>query len=267
MTVVNQLPSASPILRIAGHVARTIPSVLPSATKCAAFRGEAILQLSCMSGRKPFTLDDEPRVLAALEKFPLRDQAAFLLGTNTGFRATELLSLNVGDVSENGHIRKSVTVARRRLKGGRGCRRKGISSRTVPLNEAATTVLRTYLFSRFGSGPAAPQEPLFPSRFHGLRLTRWRLNLIVKAVLQKAGVGSPEYHGTHSLRKTFCQFSHILTGRDINLTRQIMGHANVSTTQKYLFVDEREVTRVILELGRRPAAPAATAAPAVATGT
>ena len=149
------------------------------------------MQHSPMAGRKPFTLQDEPRVLAALTSFPLRDQAAFLLGTNTGFRATELLSLNVCDVAENGRIRVSVTVARRQLKGGRGGRRKGITSRTVPLNEAAAAALQNYLFSRFGSGPAAPQEPLFASRFHGQRLTRWRLNLIVKAVLQKAGVGSP----------------------------------------------------------------------------
>lgn len=56
---------------------------------------------------------------------------------HTGFRATELLSLNVGDVWHDGKIRTTVTVARRRLKGGRGRRRKAITSRTVPLNDAA----------------------------------------------------------------------------------------------------------------------------------
>ena len=220
-----------------------------------------------MSGRKPFSAEDEPRVLAALRKFPLRDQASFLLGTNTGFRATELLSLNVGDVAEDGRIRPAVTVVRRRLKGGRGRRRKTITSRTVPLNETAAAALQDYLFWRFGSGPFLPQEPLFPSRFHGRRLTRWRLNLIVKEVLQAAGVGDSEQHGTHTLRKTFCQRIYAGTGNNINLTREVMGHTNVSTTQKYLHVEEREVTRAVVELGRRRPATAAAPCFTAATGT
>jgi integrase len=172
-----------------------------------------------MPGRKPIKPEDESRVLAALATFSLRDQGAFVLGINSGFRATELLSLNVGDVWENGRMRTSVTVARRRLKGGRGRRRKNITSRTVPLNDAAIAVLQKYLFSRFGSGPVPPKEPLFPSRFHGMRLTRWRLNHLVKEVMARAGVGNAEQFGTHSLRKTFAQKIFTATGHDINLTR------------------------------------------------
>jgi integrase len=160
-----------------------------------------------MPGRKPIRADDESRVLAALATFSLRDQAILTAGMNTGFRATELLSLNVGDVWQDGKIRATVTVARRRLKGGHGRRRKKIASRTVPLNDAVLAVLQKYLFSRYGSGPVAPHEPLFPSRFHGLRLTRWRLNLLVKEVVAKAGLGSAEQYGAHSLRKTFARYS------------------------------------------------------------
>jgi len=68
-----------------------------------------------MSGRKPIRIEAEPRVRAALEHFPLRDQVAFQLRRHTGFRATELLALNVDDVTDQGRIHEKVTVAHRCL--------------------------------------------------------------------------------------------------------------------------------------------------------
>jgi len=219
-----------------------------------------------MAGRKPIRPEDEPHVLAVLASFSLRDQAAITVGMNTGFRATELLSLNVGDVWQDGRIRATVTVARRCLKGGRGRRRKAISSRTVPLNDAAVAALQKYLFSRFGSGPVAPQEPLFPSRFHGLRLTRWGLNRLVKEVVAQAGVGSSGQFGTHSLRKTFAKKIYAATGNDINLTRAVLGHAQVGTTQRYLEVDDEDVSRAILSVGRKPTTTVTNLSPAASGG-
>lgn len=49
-----------------------------------------------MSGRKPLLENDEPLVVSALKEFLLRNQALVLLGLNTGFRITEILSLTVG---------------------------------------------------------------------------------------------------------------------------------------------------------------------------
>jgi len=49
-----------------------------------------------MPGRKPLLENDEPLVIAALEEFSLRDQTLVILGLNTGFRITEILSLTVG---------------------------------------------------------------------------------------------------------------------------------------------------------------------------
>lgn len=98
---------------------------------------------------------------------PPRDRALVALGLNTGFRVSELLSLNVGDVWDGERVRPQVKVARAKMKGGRGPRRKSVSSRAVPLNEAATSALQRYLFARLGAGPVAPEEPLFPSRFRG----------------------------------------------------------------------------------------------------
>ncbi len=204
-----------------------------------------------MAGRKPILEPELPKVYAALAAFPLRDQALVTLGLNSGFRISELLSLNVGNVWEDGHVKTQLKVTRAKLKGGSGCRKKGVTSRTVPLNATATLILQKYLFSRFGSGPVVGEEALFPSRFHGKRINRSRANVIVHAVLKKAGFENQECYGTHSLRKTFCQSIYKITNHDLNLTRAIMGHGSVSVTQRYLWVDEAEMQSAVMNLSRQ----------------
>ncbi|MDB6167121.1 MAG: hypothetical protein JWQ83_2261 [Lacunisphaera sp.] len=205
-----------------------------------------------MPGRKPIFEHELPKVYAALAEFPLRDQVLLTLGLNTGFRASELLSLNVGHVWENDHVRSHVKVTRAKLKGGRSRRNKGITSRTVPLNDTATRILQKYLFARFGSGPMKLNEPLFPSRLRGRRLNRWRANVIVHEVLERAGFENQEQYGTHSWRKYFCAAIFRITKFNLNLTRAVMGHANCSTTQRYLFVDEVEMQNAVLGLAELP---------------
>jgi len=73
-----------------------------------------------MSGRKPLLENDEPLVIFALKEFSLRNQALVLLGLNTGFRITEILSLTVGQVWDAGHVKPQVKVSRAQLKGRRG---------------------------------------------------------------------------------------------------------------------------------------------------
>lgn len=206
---------------------------------------------SIMAGRKPLFENELPRVYAALAGFPLRDQALVTLGLNTGFRISELLSLNVGDVWDGAQVRAQLKVTRAKMKGGRGVRRKAVTSRTVPVNECATIILRQYLFARFGSGcdPVALTVPLFPSRFHGVRLTRWRANLIVHAVVARAGLDGSGDYGTHTLLKTFCRAIYKRTKHDLNLTRAVMGHSSCATTQKYLHVAEEEIASAVLGLG------------------
>ena len=213
-----------------------------------------------MPGRKPLLENDEPLVIAALRDFSLRNQALIVLGLNTGFRITELLSLTVGQVWDAGKVKPQVRVSRAQLKGGRGCHRKTIVSRSVPLNAAAAEVLEQYLFSRFGSGLADPALPLFPSRVGGGTLMRWQANQIVHAVFAQAGLGTPESYGTHSLRKTFARKVYSATGYDINLTRAVMGHSDISTTQKYLHVDETEMIAAVQAIGRMGHVPAKMAA-------
>lgn len=210
----------------------------------------AALEQRNVPGRNPILPPELPQVYEALAAFPLRDQTLVTLGLNTGFRVTELLSLDVGHVWEGDHVRSHIRVTRAKLKGGKGRRKKTITSRTVPLNETAALSLQKYLFARFGSGPMKLDEPLFPSRMHGKRINRCRANVIVHEVLRRAGFKNLDAYGTHSMRKSFCQAIYRITNHDLNMTRAVMGHSNVSTTQKYLFVDETEMQNAVLGLSK-----------------
>ncbi len=194
--------------------------------------------------------------MAALENFPPRDQAIVGLMLNLGFRISELLSLALGDVWAGGRIRPRVTVERARLKGGRSCRRRSVTARSVPLNARAAAALERHLFAMFGSaGPAGLEGPLFPGRWGG-RLSRWQANRIVHQVLAAAGIeasgGRGEY-GTHSLRKTFCLRVYRASGHDLALVRAAMNHSHIDTTQKYLPVEAGAVERVIMAIGMEQA--------------
>jgi len=62
-------------------------------------------QLGSMAGRKPILESELPLVTTALAEFCARDRALFILGLNTGFRISELLALNVGEVWDGERIR------------------------------------------------------------------------------------------------------------------------------------------------------------------
>jgi site-specific recombinase XerD len=187
-----------------------------------------------MAGRKPITEEQEPRLLAALENASERDALIVLASLHLGFRISETLSLDASQIWAGGRVKAEVKIDRCRLKGGKGAGRNRICSRCVPINPVLTVAFEKYLFGRFGSGDAPAGEPLFPSRIRGRRLSRWRANAIVHEILTAAGIDDGQSYGTHSLRKAFCRKCYRATGFDINLTREIMKHASISTTQKYL---------------------------------
>ena len=187
--------------------------------------------------------------MAALTNLPLRDQAWILLAMNCGFRVREIMSLNVAQVWDASRVKAVVRIERSSLKGGRGKRKRAVSSRTVPLNAAVTPALERYLFGRFGAGNPVHEEPLFPSRNYGGRISRWRANEIIHNLLRAAGVPDVDLYGTHSCRKAFCREIYRASRNDINLTRAAMGHASVSTTQKYLTVSQSEIDQCVLSIG------------------
>lgn len=154
----------------------------------------------------------------------------------TGMRVSELVSMP-----------RAVLAGDRRLLTIKG---KGGRERLVPLNPSARAALDRYL--ALGKEAGADGEPvlkpgkwLFPSRSAEGYLTRQRFAQDLKELAEAAGI-DPERISPHVLRHAFA--SHLLDrGADLRAVQQLLGHADISTTQIYTHVLEERLKRLVLE--------------------
>jgi integrase/recombinase XerD len=123
---------------------------------------------------------------------------------------------------------------------------KGGRERLVPLNETAQGALQAHLAAvradeREGKRVSAW---LFPSS-GGEHLTRQRFGQELKALATAAGI-EPARVSPHVLRHAFA--SHLLErGADLRTVQQLLGHADISTTQIYTHVIEERLRRLVEE--------------------
>jgi integrase/recombinase XerD len=112
---------------------------------------------------------------------------------------------------------------------------KGGRERVVPLSEPSRAALAAYLTcrERFLTG-SRPSRWLFPSRGRVGHLTRQRAGQLLKGLAVKAGL-DPDRLSPHVLRHAFA--SHLLDhGADLRSVQQMLGHADIATTQIYTHV-------------------------------
>ncbi len=121
---------------------------------------------------------------------------------------------------------------------------KGGKERLVPIGEAGRAALDAYLphrghfIARSGSA-----HRLFPSRGRGGHLSRRRVGQLVKELAIKAEI-EPQKVSPHVLRHAFA--SHLLAhGADLRAVQQMLGHADISTTQIYTHVLEERMKRLV----------------------
>ena len=116
---------------------------------------------------------------------------------------------------------------------------KGSKRRTVPVGPAALAALRDWLTLR--GQVAAPQEPaLFVSQ-RGSRLTASQVRSRLKGLALQAGL--PTHVHPHMLRHSFA--SHLLqSSGDLRAVQELLGHANISTTQVYTRLDFQHLAKV-----------------------
>jgi integrase/recombinase XerD len=112
---------------------------------------------------------------------------------------------------------------------------KGGKERIVPLSEPSRLALIAYLGCRERFLPAVrPSRWLFPSRSRVGHLTRQRSGQLLKELAVKAGL-DPDRLSPHVLRHAFA--SHLLDhGADLRSVQQMLGHADIATTQIYTHV-------------------------------
>ena len=150
----------------------------------------------------------------------------------TGLRVSELVALP-RDV-----LRADDRMLTIKGKGGR--------ERIVPLNGAARSALAAYLDleSMVADRAELASRWLFASRASGGHLTRQRFGQELKEVALVAGL-DPERVSPHVLRHAFA--SHLLDrGADLRTVQQLLGHADISTTQIYTHVLEERLKQLVL---------------------
>jgi integrase/recombinase XerD len=128
-------------------------------------------------------------------------------------------------------------------------RGKGGRERLVPLNTPARAALDRYV--KLGTNPLDGIAPmvttrwLFPSKSALGHLTRQRFAQDLKATANAAGL-DPEHVSPHVLRHAFA--SHLLDrGADLRSVQQLLGHADISTTEIYTHVLEERLKKIVLE--------------------
>ena len=116
---------------------------------------------------------------------------------------------------------------------------KGRKRRTVPVGSAALQALRAWLAVR--GQLAAPDEPALFVSNRGTRLTPSQVRSRLKALAQQAGL--PTHVHPHMLRHSFA--SHLLqSSGDLRAVQELLGHANIATTQVYTRLDFQHLAKV-----------------------
>jgi len=175
---------------------------------------------------KFLTIDEVFHLLeqtAGQKVLDLRDRAILELFYSSGIRVAELVGLNLEDLDLPQHL------ARVRGKGGK--------ERLVMVGSQAFASLSLYLQVRrellTPDSPESGREAVFLN-YRGGRLTTRSVARLVEKWALKAGLGQPL--SPHGLRHTFA--THLLEGKaDLRAVQEMLGHAQLSTTQKYLHVN------------------------------
>jgi integrase/recombinase XerC len=172
------------------------------------------------------SLDDVDRLLAVPPGDTLsglRDTAILELLYSSGLRVSELVGLDWPH-----------------LDAGSGAVRvfgKGRKERVVPVGRPALRALERYRAACTAAGLDAARGPIFRNRARGRLTSRSVARLMARYV---AASGTPTRATPHALRHTFA--THLLgAGADLRAIQELLGHASLSTTQRYTHVDLRRL--------------------------
>jgi integrase/recombinase XerD len=184
------------------------------------------------------TLQEVERLIGSVspEGLGLRDVAMLELLYGAGLRASELISLDVEHCNfDAGFLR---------------CIGKGNKERIVPLGQAASRAISRYLTDQRPQLIRRQEDAraLFVNRY-GKRLTRQRLWQLLRHYAAAGLITKPI--GPHTLRHSFA--THLLErGADLRIVQELLGHASVSTTQRYTHVDRARLKSIHEKYHPRP---------------
>ncbi|MFQ5984104.1 MAG: tyrosine recombinase XerC [Alphaproteobacteria bacterium] len=184
-----------------------------------------------MSLPRPLTVDQARRTVAAAgapdrpDWVAKRDAALFLLLYGAGLRVGEALALNRRDLGRG--ERDALVVMG-----------KGNKERLVPLLPVVRAALEDYLGGF--PGPSGPDRPVFV----GLRGRRLSAGVVQRRLRElRRRLRLPDTATPHALRHSFA--THLLAhGGDLRTIQELLGHASLTTTQRYTDVDSESLLKV-----------------------
>ncbi len=161
-----------------------------------------------------------------------RDQAILELFYASGLRLSELVGLDLDDLNLSGRVVRVLG--------------KGRKERIVPFNTTAAAAVKAWLSDREGFRPARPEgrayrrkqsEPLFLN-YRGGRLSTRSVDKLVRKYV--AACSTRYGISPHALRHSFA--THLLeAGADLRAIQELLGHAQLSTTQRYTHVNAAQL--------------------------
>jgi len=181
------------------------------------------------AARLPETLDTDQMAhllaLSAKDTLAIRDRAIMELLYSSGLRLAELVSAELSDLDL-----KDKTI---RVTG------KGSKTRILPIGAYATDALRAWL-KRRGEFAAPDENAVFVSQ-RGTRLSRRSVQNRIKHWARRQGVSARVY--PHLFRHSFA--THVLeSSGDLRGVQELLGHADISTTQIYTHLDFQHLARI-----------------------
>lgn len=175
---------------------------------------------------KYLTLEESIELLNAVQsQFTQRDYCILTLFLNCGMRVSELVGINLDDIRDD-------TL---KLLG------KGNKERIIYLNDSCKAAIEAYLKVRKvpDNASRSDKNALFLSKF-GKRITTRRVEQVVSEALNAAGLSGRGY-SPHKLRHTAATLMYQHGGVDIRVLKEILGHANLGTTEIYTHVSDQQI--------------------------
>ena len=184
---------------------------------------------------KYLTLEESKKLLDVAkqtdsDRNSIRDYSIITLFLNCGMRLSELVNINIKDISFD-ECKLNVIG-------------KGNKERTIYLNNACINSINEYLATRPKEGIKYDSKDALYLSERKERISNRTVQNIVKRELQKAGLDITKY-SVHKLRHTAATLMYQYGNVDIRALQELLGHESISTTEIYTHVDNSQVRAAV----------------------